>query len=50
MNACDENGCDGVLAAACKAYTGANKPSACAGAEAKPRAALRREPRCAAEW
>ena len=49
VNACDENGCDGVLAAACKAYTG-TKPSACAAAEATPRAALRREPRCAAQW
>lgn len=29
VNACDETGCSGVVAAVCKAYTGSPKPNAC---------------------
>lgn len=49
VNACDETGCDGVLAAVCKAYTGA-KPSACSALAAPASKALRREPACPAQW
>ena len=44
VNACDETGCDGVLAAACKAYVagGGTAPAACPAAGAEPKRALRR--------
>lgn len=56
VNACDDNGCDGVFAAACKAYVagGGKAPAACPALDTPVKAKasnLRKEPSaCKKDW